>query len=156
MFPKRKASTGQRGKYAEAKVREYLEQMNSKHACFAYERIYDARSAGGRGIPARPGDFEFYAPSLHGLIEVKEVEHDYRLPKKNLDKEQIAKLRKREFAGGMIFVLVYHTTLGVWRSVPIQWLHERSAQSSWDLREFAPITDAAEALEPLEIWLRAA
>jgi hypothetical protein len=142
-------SVGQRGKYAEGKVRAVLEYLNHKYAKFDYGRIYDARSAGGKGIPARPGDFEFYAPGLFGLIEAKEVEHDFRLPKKNLDKEQIAKLRKRQLAGGTIFVLIYHTTTGLWRRVPIEWLHERAGQPSWDLSEFLEEGSAETVLQPL-------
>lgn len=144
-----KVPVGQRGKYAEGKVREILERLNSQHAKFDYGRIYDARSAGGKGIPGRPGDFEFYAPGLFGLIEVKEVDHPFRLPKKNLDKEQIAKLRKRQLAGGVIFVLILHTTTGLWRRVPIDWLHERAGQPSWDLSEFITHGTADVTLQPL-------
>lgn len=149
---------GQRGKSAEKETRSFLDRLNFKYASFDYERVYDARSAGGR-FPARPGDFEFYAPRLHGLIEVKEVEHDFRLPRKNMEGSKakdaakvsrIAKLLKRQLAGGMIFVLVNHTTTGLWRSVPIDWLHDRAAAPSWDLSEFKTYASAAECLALLE------
>lgn len=155
---------GQRGKAAEKEVRAFLERLNFKYAGFDFERVYDARSAGGR-FPARPGDFEFYAPRLHGLIEVKEVEHDFRLPRKNMEGakakgdakvSRIAKLRKRQMAGGTIFVLINHTTTGLWRSVPIDWLHERAAQPSWDLSEFSQHSSAATELAPLEQHLQLA
>jgi hypothetical protein len=143
---RQKNSAATRGKYAEEKTQEYLEQLKSKYAAFDYERIYDARSAGGR-FPKRPGDFEFYAPKLHGLIEAKEVEHDFRLASARLT--QIPKLRKRELAGGLIFVLVYHGTTGRWRSVPLNWLQQRIAQPSWDLREFPEHGSVEIALAPL-------
>jgi hypothetical protein len=148
-------SIGQRGKAAEKEVRVYLERLSFKYAGFAYERIYDARSARGK-FPARAGDFEFYASRLHGLIEAKEVEHDFRLPNKNLKKEQIARLRKRQLAGGLVFVLINHTTSGLWRSVPVEWLHERSAQPSWDLSEFPTLPSAAAALVSLDEYAAAA
>lgn len=149
-----RASTGVRGKYAESKVRAFLALLNEKYKRFDFSRIYDARSAGGR-FPSRPGDFEFYAPGLHGLIEVKEVEHDFRLPAKNLKPEQIAKLRKREWAGGLVMVLIYHATAGGWRRVPVSWLAERAAQPSWDLSEFPTYGDVQTALLPLTATLGA-
>ena len=96
-----KNNSGSRGKYAEKKVAEWLDRMGTRHATFDWSRIYDARSAGGR-FPSRPGDYEFFAPGLHGLIEVKEVEHDFRLPAKNFDKKQIARLYKRQPPAGVI------------------------------------------------------
>jgi hypothetical protein len=148
------AGIGQRGKGAEKEVRAFLERLNFKYAGFDYSRIYDARSAGGK-FPSRPGDFEFYAPGLHGLVEVKEVAHHFRLPQKNLDKDQIAKLRKRQLAGGRIYVLINFTVTGLWVSVPIDWLHERAAQPSWDLSGFETYDSAADALYSLEMHLLA-
>jgi hypothetical protein len=136
-----------RGKYAEGEVRKVLERLKGAYASFMYERIYDARSAGGRGIPARAGDFEFWAPGLHGLIEVKELNHAFRLPSKNVT--QLPKLRLRQLAGGLIFVLVYHTPLKAWRRVPVDWLHLRSGQPSWDLSDFGTLPDAEASLASL-------
>ena len=144
---------GQRGKYAEGKVREVLHALSGEFAGFDWERIYDARSAGGK-FPSRPGDFAFYAHRLHGLIEVKEVEHDFRLPSKNMKKEQIAKLYKRDLAGGLILVLVCHKTTMLWRSVPLSWLQQRAAQPSWDLSVHGTLASAEEALTPLRALLK--
>ena len=121
---------GQRGKTAEKAVRKILDKLNSERADFDYARIYDARSAGGK-FPARPGDFEVYYNGIFGLIEVKEVAHDYHLPEKNFPAEGRAKLRKRQMAGGHILVLVYHSTTGKWRSRALDEFVRTG--SSWDL-----------------------
>jgi hypothetical protein len=147
---KRNTNIADRGKYAEGKTREVLEHFKRQYAAFDYERVYDARSSMGR-LPKRPGDFEFYAPKTHGLIEAKEVDHAFRLPAKNLT--QIPKLRMRELAGGLIFVLVYFTPVDRWRSIPLNWLQLRQAQPSWDLTEFRLLASAAECLQPLEMTL---
>lgn len=141
-----KKEQGQRGKYAEGEVRKVLERLKGEYAAFMYERIYDARS--GKGVPARAGDFEFWAPRLHGLIEAKEVNHAFRLPEKNLT--QLPKLRLRQLAGGMIFVLVYFTPIDRWRSIPVDWLHQRSGVPSWELGEFPTFTSVDICLVPLE------
>ena len=130
---RKQASIGQRGKYAEGKVRDLLQQLSDAHAEFDFARIYDARSSHG-SIPAQPGDFSFCRPDAHGLIEAKEIEHNYRLPRDKLS--QIPGLQKRELAGGRIVVLVLHTEIERWRSVPFKWLLERRALPSWDLSEF--------------------
>ncbi len=144
---------GQRGKVAEKKVRDYLEALSGEVAEFDYSRIYDARSAGGK-FPSRPGDFEFYRLltgdiAVHGLIEAKEVAHDFRLPAKNFRAGQLGKLQKRELAGGLILVLVLHTTLNKWRRVPFNWLFVRAGDPSWDLSPFKLYDDVAQALKSI-------
>lgn len=126
---------GQRGKTAEKKVREFLERVAGDFAGFDYERIYDARSSRG-AIGKQPGDFRFFRPGAHGLIEVKEVAHNCRLPAKNLT--QIPGLWKRQLAGGLIVVLVYFTQIKQWRNVPFDWLKAREHAPSWDLTQFVP------------------
>lgn len=138
-------TTANRGKKAEKKVADFLSGMSSKIAAFDWHRQYDARSAGGR-FPAQPGDFAFYSPSAHGLIEVKEVEHDFRLPKKNFDEDQIAKLYKRTLAGGHICVLVNFTTTKQWVSPPLQFFRDNLGKPSWDLSEFTHYPTAEAAL----------
>ncbi|MDI1360629.1 hypothetical protein [Methylotenera sp.] len=141
-------SAADRGKKAEKAVATYLTELSSKVAAFDWHRVYDARSAGGR-FAAQPGDFAFYAPGLHGLIEVKEVEHEFRLPKKNFDNDQIAKLRKRELAGGEIGIVINFYTLNqtFWRLVPLTFFRENLDVPSWDLREFPKHLKAKDALD---------
>jgi hypothetical protein len=62
---------------------------------------------------------------------------------------QLPKLRLRQLAGGLIFVLVYHTPLKAWRRVPVDWLHLRSGQPSWDLSDFGTLPDAEASLASL-------
>lgn len=130
---------GKRGKYAEKKVREALEDFAENNPNFDWERILDARSAGGR-FPARPGDFGFFGINLHGLIEVKEVKHDFRLPHKNLSTNQVAKLKKRKAAGGNTLIIVYHTTTKKYRALPLEFFLVREG-GSWDLSEWPEFND---------------
>lgn len=123
---------GSRGKTAEKQVQEYLKKLSEGWAEFDYARIYDARSAGGR-FPGRPGDFEIYTPTGHGLIEVKEVAHDFRLPAKNFSYKKFGHLHKRQLAGGEIIILVKHTTTGMWRKPPLSLFLEDPQAASWDL-----------------------
>lgn len=142
MTPERIA---ERGKAAERDVKKYLTEVSLQYFDFDFERIYDARSAGGR-FPSRPGDFEFYYPGCHGLIEVKEVNHAFRLPEKNFKKQAIARLRKRQLAGGTIVVVVRHANIGMWREVPLSFFVERADQPSWDLTGFTPVKSVRELL----------
>jgi hypothetical protein len=73
---------------------------------------------------------------VHGLIEVKEVEHDYRLPSKNFKPGQLGKLEMRRMAGGEIVILVLHTTTGLWRRPGFPEIFDRAGQASWDFRGF--------------------
>lgn len=133
---KERKAQSSRGKTAEVAVRNYLTALNNRIAEFEWSRIYDARSAGGK-FPSRPGDFEFFRKwqgrPIHGLIEVKEVAHAFRLPAKNFKKEQLAKLRKRQMVGGMIVILVYHSSTGKWRDLPLHFFLDRITLPSWDL-----------------------
>lgn len=142
----KKPNPANRGKEAEKEVRKILEKFSAKWAAFDYERMYDARSAGGR-FPAQVGDFSWFCGIPHnykfGVIEVKEVEHDFRLPSKNFS--QVPKCRKRQLAGGVIVVLVNHTTTGLWRMPPFQHFAENAGAPSWDLSGFPTFT-----LEQLE------
>lgn len=124
-----------RGKVAEGKVREHLAKLNDKRADFDFERVLDAHAAGGR-FNARTGDFAWWSAGLNGVIEVKEVAHDYRLPHKNATPESVAKLRKRSLAGGAVHIAVYHSTTKLWRSVPLSVLLDRSVGGSWELSEY--------------------
>lgn len=144
-----------RGKLAEKKVHDYLTALGNTRAFFDWSRIYDARSARGK-FPSRPGDFEFYRAfpgqggrSIHGLIEAKEVHHDFRSPEKNFNTGQIARLYKRQLAGGTIVILVLHTTTVLWRVVPLEYFRTRLSQPSWDLTEFQTYTSVGEAVSKI-------
>lgn len=140
-------SVGERGKSAEAMAREFLVYLDAIIQAFDFERNYDARSAGGR-FQSQVGDFNFYSPERFGSLEVKELAHDYRLPAKNFKKEQIARLAKRELAGGLILVPVYHSKLKRWRLPPFDLFRDNRDLPSWDLRPYPTYLTLRDALLP--------
>lgn len=149
MDEKAKKAAGQRGKLPEKKVRELLERLKAQKAGFDYERKYDARSAGGR-FQSQAGDFGFFAHGLHGLIEVKEVDHDFRLPRKNFPDEQRARLRLRELAGGLIIVIIYHTPTKLWRVCRLADFADGT--SSWNLSDIPTFPNVTQAVESITDW----
>jgi hypothetical protein len=153
---KERRARGSRGKVAEKKVREYLEVLGARYASFDFERKYDARSAGGR-FPSQAGDFGFYKMvgngAVSGLIEVKEIAHDYRLPNKNFSSDRIARLKKRFLAGQDIIILVYHTEAKLWRCPPFDIFMKDPTAASWDLsvyERFSLVQEAVDAFEALQ------
>lgn len=156
-----KAKIGSRGKAGEASVREVLKSFAATHPHFDWIRLPDARTAGGH-IGRQTGDFLFFMPGGHGAIETKDLEHDFRLERKRLIKEdkkagtsnnQIDRLYRRMQAGGNVIVLVHHTTTNLWRLVPLEWLYARQEAPSWDLREFQTYESAKRALMFLSVEL---
>lgn len=143
-----KKEQGQRGKSAESEVRKVLERLKETKSNFDFERKYDARSARGR-FPSQAGDYGWYVTPYHGLIEVKEVGHDFRLPSKNFNAQQIGRCRIREMAGGVIVVLVKHTTTGLWRCPPFLLFSSNPAAPSWVLGPKTYLS-AREALEDFQ------
>lgn len=128
---KRKLAT--KGKEPEADVAEYLGDVHAHVLQFDWHRAYDARSAGGK-FQRIAGDFSFYSPHGHGLIEVKEMKHDYRLPYKNYDFSKVAGAAKRRLAGGEVHVVIYSSTLEKWFYRPIEFFkHRDAAVGSWGL-----------------------
>lgn len=134
------ADRGQRGKIAEAVVMQTLKKFADRHHCFTFNRVQDARTAGGRGTAAI-GDFQaFYSGQGKGsrnfVIEVKEVAHAYRLSYNNFDAGQIARMRIRELAGSIALVLVYHSPTKLWRILPLSLFYTREeGAGSWDLSQ---------------------
>lgn len=139
-------SPGQRGKSAESKLQGWLQTASRKIARFDWLRLPDARTAMGRGT-AMPGDFEAFTPSTHFLLEIKEVNHAFRLPVKNL--RQQPKMRLRALAGGVCFVIIYHTPTKKWRRIPVMDLEVKTT-GSWDLSAY-PEYDSVEEALPLHI-----
>lgn len=140
-FKPEKSSLSERGKWAERQVQDYLAACSAKDAHLDWERLPDSRSSMGR-VAAQVADFAFFAPGIHGVIEVKTSGHDFRLARAKLS--QLPRMRKRFLAGGRCFVVVYHSTMKKWRKVPIQLLDP--AATSWDLSGFAEYDAVAEAL----------
>ncbi len=129
LFKSKASKSANRGINTQEVIGGILERISSRNADFDYLRLPDARAAGGR-LSAMPADYEFFAPGVHGLIEVKEVKHDYRVPRKNVP--QFGKMLKRELAGGKCFLVIYHSTINKWRMVRVDKLSKDDP--SWDLR----------------------
>lgn len=144
-------SEANRGKSAEAEVTKYLKAYDAKHQDFDFARNYDAHSAGGR-FNRQTGDFQFYGPGVHGVIEAKEVKHSHRLPHGNFGADSVGKLWKRQLAGGEIVIIVYHSTTELWRVVPFIVFRTREG-GSWDLSSWPTFGSCKLALDSLRMFL---
>lgn len=118
-----------RGKDAESIINKVLIKL-ALRADTAFYRLPDAR-AGSR----RPtlSDYFMMHKGVTFLLEVKEIEHEYRLPHKNFEKDQVARMRRFKFAGAKTYVLIYHSTLDKWRCSELDFFEAREG-GSWDLR----------------------
>jgi penicillin-binding protein-related factor A (putative recombinase) len=126
-------STADRGKEAEGKLDKEFKKLDIHLPEFTYERIYDARSSMGKVANPRAGDFCLYHKGKNFLLEVKEVAHDYRLPVANFGLDQRARMRKRQIAGSICAVIIYHSTTSVWRLLPLAYFGTLN-KGSWDFR----------------------
>lgn len=150
----RKSSFADRGKTAESAAQKFLARWADGHSAREFNRLVDTKAA-GRIIKAAPADFEYFAldngEPTHGLIEVKETEHEFRLARSKVS--QLPRLVKREKAGGRCFVLVLHSTTKVWRCISATWLQANGDKGSWHLGHHSahatPEAALASALFPL-------
>ena len=143
----KKATIADRGKWAEKEVEKVLTAMSNNHLGFAYERLADARAAGGR-LKAQLCDFLCWwakanVEAVSIMLEVKEIQHDYRLPKDKL--KQLARMRKVSYAGAEGVVLVYHSTIDKWRCMSLSFFHG-DITPSWDLSSEPVYDNPAAAL----------
>jgi len=141
-------ATANRGKVAESKIQEALQKFADKHHHFDWHRVYDAHSAGGK-FACQTGDFCWFFNGFNGALEVKEVAHDYRLPAKNFNAGQIARMRKRMLAGTQGHAIVRHSTTGKWRVIGLQFFLDDLEAKSWDLSKYPEFDSAGEALSIL-------
>lgn len=146
----KKASAGERGKWTEKQVEGELKYLNGKFASFCYERLPDARAARG-ALKASLCDFLFWWKrdtdhKVSGLLEAKETEHDYRLPKDKLG--QLARMRKVRLAGGVGVVIIYHSGLSKFRIAPLEFF-DGEIPPSWDLRPLPLFNSVAEAMDSM-------
>ncbi len=136
-----------RGVYAESKVQAYLQWWASMDTHREFNRLVDTKAA-GRIIKSAPADFEYFCSGTyevsHGLIEVKQTEHEYRLARDKVP--QLPRLRKREKCGGESYVLIFHSTLKKWRCVGVPYLAEGGDKGSWNLTEVPTFTTCGDAL----------
>ena len=128
-------SVGQRGKWAEAKVKVWLAARSAADIKFDFYRYPDARAGSFATVPA---DFEAVSHGVPFLVEVKELKHNFRLPGSNFSADKVARMNKRMKAGSQCWVIVCHIPEKLWRLVPLDEFLER--KPSWDLRAY-PATD---------------
>ena len=141
---KTKIAAGGRGKVAEGMVRDWLKRLESGSMQFTFNRIGDAGAAGG-AFAAQAGDYQAFGWGRNWLIEVKELQHSYRLPHASFGPEQVARMQKRALAGTVPVVLIYHRNEKVWRCPPFSLFATREG-GSWDFRELETLT-LAEIME---------
>jgi hypothetical protein len=144
-----KADAGERGKWAEKQAKELLTRLGNANATFDWQRMPDARAARG-ALAAQIGDYEFFAPGVHGVLEVKEIAHDRRLPRDKLS--QLAHLRKRALAGGSIVVAVYFSTIDAWRAIRGVEFWGDDFPPSWDLSDLPYYHTLERAIHQVGLW----
>lgn len=144
------ATVGQRGKWAEKQVRDWMKARSERDADFCFLRYPDARA--GSAQPA-PSDFEATHRGTNFKIEVKEVKittiSSRRLPAANFSADKVARMRKWFVAGTPGWVIVCHLTEGrggvrEWRLVPIAEFFVR--QASWDLSTYPVYSDVNDVM----------
>jgi len=150
-----KSKFADRGKVAEDAVKTYLAWWQLQSPYREANRLTDTKAA-GRIIKAAAADFEYFCgdPIRHGLIEVKETEHEYRLARYKVS--QLARLRKREKCGGHSYVLVYHSTINCWRAATTEYLATTGDKGSWNLSDLPLFAILEHALYALDrgVWER--
>lgn len=122
-----------RGKVAESLVKNELEKL-TRFSNFDYERILDAYSSRGGSTVSRPGDFMAWQKGRCTLLEVKEVNHEFRLPRANFKRDQRARMTKRALAGCHCVVLVYFTPVKIWRAFRIDYFGSDD-KGSWNMSD---------------------
>jgi hypothetical protein len=135
-----------RGAKAEEYVAKALKAWSDQPGREA-NRLTDSKAA-GRIIKAAAADFEFFCNldhgTYHGLIEVKETEHEYRLARDKVP--QLPRLRKRANCGGVCLVVVRHSTLNMWRVLDAQVMAVTGDKGSWNLSNMPTYKTLEEAL----------
>lgn len=136
------STVGTRGKSAEDLVKKYCFNKATKEAAFAYYRYPDAR---GGSLVVVPADFMMMYAGTMTLLEVKEVQHHYRLPHNNFSKGQVARMRMWQEAGAKSWVLVRFMPSALWRYVTVDFFLQ-DIGGSWDLSAYPSVT-LEEAME---------
>lgn len=130
-----------RGKEAEGLVKKHLAKLSTQ-SDFTFYRFPDARAG---SLQTAPADFMLLHKGQLILLEVKQVEHSYRLPHQNLT--QTPKLVRYEMAGASCYVLVYFKPDKVWRFARVDYFTEKEG-GSWDMRDL-PVRTLEQAIGEL-------
>jgi hypothetical protein len=136
----------QQGKSAESLVKKWCEREHERRGiAFHWERIPDARAAGGRFTPVA-GDFRMGYAGHYAVVEVKETTAVHRLPAKNYPRDAISRLYKHDLARAVTAVIVRHMPLDVWVVMPIKHFYDNVAPS-WSTLDFPHFESADIALD---------
>ena len=136
-----KSRFANRGKKSEDAMAKFLSEWAGPTR--EANRLVDSKAA-GRIIKAAAADFEYFSPHGHGLIEVKETEHEYRLSRDKVP--QLARLRKRAHCGGVCLVAIFHSTSKLWRVVDSDYIASTGDKGSWNLTKVPTYTSLATAM----------
>jgi len=124
------------GKSAEEAVKDRCKAIDKVLGYkFHWERIPDARAAGGRFTPVA-GDFRMGYDGRYAVIEVKETTAINNLPRKNYKSDAVSRLYKHHLAGAITAVLVRHMPADVWVVMPIDYIFDRPDETKWSTLEF--------------------
>ena len=137
-----KKSESRRGKEAEDLVGKCLAGLKKESVKLDYDKVPDAFSTRGTYTVPRVGDFLIFYRSASIALEVKEVDHEFRLPAKNVSPDSRERLRRRSYSGCHCYVAVYFKPLKVWRLAPISYFDHRAA-GSFDMSDLKVMTLAA-------------
>ena len=137
-----KRQQGELGKASEDDIIKVLKTWDSRQSV-AWHRIPDARAGSNQAALA---DFFILWEGRAVLVEVKEVDHEFRLPHKNFTVDQVARMRRFMLARGCGLVLVHFTKTDNWRAANPEWFIKRDG-GSWDMSEL-PAQSLQSFLQP--------
>lgn len=84
-----------------------------------------------------PSDYLLVVEGKPIFLEVKETASKARLPYSNFGKDQVGRMRRFALAGAHPLVIVYHSSLKLWRSPDFETFVQRDEGSgSWELSAF--------------------
>lgn len=140
-------SKNNNGKLAEKRVHAALSAINLP--TFDFQRFYDATSARG-AFMAQVGDFGFYLPNCHGVIEVKSTQEvKPKFARTAFSPNQYARLRKRLNAGGKVWAVLWQYNHDKWYALPFADLadyFDQHAHGTYPLDTHTGYDTAAEAV----------
>ena len=142
-------SRANQGKEYEKQVQDYLRKLAAKHADFDWLRLPDARTSMGR-IGKMPADFEIFSTHGHGLVEVKSIDHAFRLPHAKLT--QIPKMKVRAMAGGFCIVITYFKKTKTWRGFQVTEETKNLKSGSYDFREYFEYDTLEDILADFDVY----
>lgn len=128
----KKPSAANRGKASEDVFKKWAKAKSDSTFDFAFYRYPDAHAG---SLVSAPADFMIMHKGLMSLIEIKEINHEFRLPVKNFRPDQVARMRKFALAGAGGLVLIYFKPVGKWRAVPVDYFLNPEG-ASWNLWDF--------------------